>query len=521
MLAKIYSGAILGIDAELIRVEVDVTIGIQVFHLVGLPDGAIRESRLRIPSALANAGFVTPTDRITVNLAPADLRKDGTTFDLAIAVGVLVASCQLRSEALDLERWMIAGELGLDGDVRPVRGVLSLAVAARDAGLRGIIVPAANAHEAALVEELEVLSVTTLTDLVQILRGERPIERVHSPREDLAKPIFEHLDFADVAGQQSAKRALEVAAAGGHNVLMVGPPGSGKSMLAKRLPTILPPMSFEEALETTKIYSVTGQLPSSRGLLSERPFRHPHHTISDVGIAGGGSGMPRPGEISLAHNGVLFLDELPEFRKNVLEVMRQPLEDGSVTISRSLQTLTYPADVMLVAAMNPCKCGYFGASAGMNHVRRCTCSLEHVRAYRSRISGPLMDRIDLHIEVPAVSYERLRSKRRGERSSTIRRRVMRARAIQRERLGASQTHCNAQMRSAQMREHCVVCEKGHKLLERVVDSVGMSARAYDRILKVARTIADLENAKDILPRHLAEAIQYRALDRQLDAQRAA
>jgi magnesium chelatase family protein len=521
MLAKIYSGAILGIDAELIRVEVDVTVGIQVFHLVGLPDGAIRESRLRVPAALANAGFVTPTDRITVNLAPADLRKDGTTFDLAIAVGILTASCQLRSEAIELERWMIAGELGLDGDVRPVRGVLSLAVAARDAGLRGIIVPAINAHEAALVEGLDVLAVSTLTELVQILRGERPLEFAESSPEERPRAAYEHIDFADVAGQQSAKRALEVAAAGGHNVLMVGPPGSGKSMLAKRLPTILPPMSFEEALETTKIYSVTGQLQSSQGLLSERPFRHPHHTISDVGIAGGGSGTPRPGEISLAHNGVLFLDELPEFRKNVLEVMRQPLEDGSVTISRSLQTLTYPADVMLVAAMNPCKCGYFGSSAGMNHVRRCTCSLDHVRAYRARISGPLMDRIDLHIEVPAVSYERLRSKRRGERSSTIRRRVMRARALQRERLGASNAHCNAQMSSSQLRQHCVICEKGHKLLERVIDNVGMSARAYDRILKVARTIADLEGAKDILPRHLAESIQYRALDRQLDARRAA
>lgn len=516
MLAKVISGAVLGIDAELIRVEVDVAIGIQVFHLVGLPDGAIRESRLRIPAALSNAGFITPTDRITVNLAPADLRKDGTTFDLAIATGILVASCQLRSEALDLEQWMLAGELGLDGQVRPIRGALSLAVAARDAGLTGIITPVDNAAEAALVEGLDVIAVSSLTELVRILRGEEAIERARAT--GLAKrasaPPRDPIDFADVAGQQSAKRALEVAAAGGHNVLMVGPPGSGKSMLAKRLPTILPPMSFEEALETTKVYSVTGQLQHEQGLLSERPFRHPHHTISDVGIAGGGSGTPRPGEISLAHNGVLFLDELPEFRKNVLEVMRQPLEDGCVTISRSLQTLTYPADVMLVAAMNPCKCGYFGA----DHVRRCTCSMEHVRAYRARISGPMMDRIDLHIEVPAVSYERLRSKRRGERSSTIRKRVERARKIQRARFQESSTHCNAQMTSAQMREHCRVCEKGHALLRRVIDTVGMSARAYDRILKVARTIADLEGSENILSRHLAESIQYRALDRQLDGQ---
>lgn len=518
MLATIHSGTILGIDAQLIHVEVDVSIGMQVFHVVGLPDNAVRESRLRVPAAIANASFHIPHDRITVNLAPADVRKDGTTFDLAIAIGILLASCQLQPHPdVQCEDWMFAGELGLDGTIRPVRGALPLAIAARDAGMKGILVPEENAAEAAMVEDISVIPVSSLAQVVQLLRGELALQPLATPERAAHASDVAMGDFAEVAGQVAAKRALEVAAAGGHNVLMVGPPGSGKSMLAKRLSTILPPMTFDEALETTKIYSVTGQLAASTGLLDVRPFRHPHHTISDVGIAGGGSGTPRPGEISLAHNGVLFLDELPEFRKHVLEVMRQPLEDGQVTISRSLQTLTYPASVMLVAAMNPCKCGYFGA----DHVRRCTCALQHVRDYRARISGPLMDRIDLHIEVQSVPYDQLRAQRRGESSARVRARVVKARTIQRARFLDTPTHCNARMTPTQLRAFCELDERGHALLKRVVDTMGMSARAYDRILKVARTIADLDASDSITPRHLAEAIQYRSLDRQLGTQRAA
>ncbi len=509
MLAHVQSSTLVGIDAALIEVEIDVSTGMQVFHIVGLPDGAVRESRLRVPAAITNAGAFFPMDRITVNLAPADLKKDGTAFDLAIAAGILLATNQIQSLHLDPAHWLIVGELGLDGTVRPIRGALSMAMLAKSLGLRGVILPVANAQEAAIVHGVDVLAVSTLNELVQLFKGERPpvSVQVEQPLDECQDA--EVIDFFDVSGQESVKRALEVAAAGNHNLLMLGPPGSGKSMLAKRIPTILPPMTFDESLETTRIYSVTGLLQN--GLLPERPFRAPHHTISDVGVIGGGSGLPRPGEISLAHNGVLFLDELPEFRKNVLEVLRQPLENGEVTISRSLVSLTYPASVMLVAAMNPCKCGYFGS----DHVRRCHCPVDSVRAYRARISGPVMDRIDLHIEVPAVPYKRLAQRKHGTSSAQMRARVANARAIQARRFEGTPIHTNSQMTPALVQTHCALDKEGHAMLESVIDRFGMSARAYDRILKVARTIADLHGSESIEAAHLAEAIQYRALDRQL------
>ncbi len=505
MLSCVQSGAVLGIDAYQVRVEVDLSLGLPGVQIVGLPDGAVRESKERVRSALRNTGFAIPPRRITINLAPADIRKEGAAFDLPIALGILASSGNL--DFPQLNHYMVSGELALDGTIRPVRGALSIAVACRDAGMDGILLPEENVEEAAVVEGIEVIPVRTVDQAVGFLLGQNPIPPVELPHKDDIPPPGGWPCLSDVKGQEHVKRALEVAAAGGHNLILVGPPGSGKTMVARRIAGVLPPPSFEEALQTTKIYSVAGLLKNGQGIMTQRPFRAPHHTISDVGLIGGGS-IPKPGEISLAHNGVLFLDELPEFKKNVLEVLRQPIEDRQVTITRSMVSVTYPSRIMLVAAMNPCPCGFLGDP---NH--ECTCSPHEIQRYRSRISGPLMDRIDLHVEVPAVRYRDLSDKRRGETSETIRDRVVAARRLQLERLGSDHLFCNAQMTPPLLRRDCKVDDEGGRLLEMVVDRLGMSARAYDRILKVARTIADLDASESIQTAHLSEAIQYRSLDR--------
>lgn len=510
MLAKIYSAAVQGVDAMEVEIEVNVArSGEPVIVIVGLPDTAVKESKDRVTTAISNSGFFWPRNRTTINLAPADVKKEGPSFDLPIALGLLV--CGGENEPPLLDDCAFVGELALTGAVRPVKGVLPIAIAARRSGRRRLFVPEANALEASVVEGIEVYGVENLRQLFDFLTNGTGLHPVRQDLQSLFKreEVYES-DFADVKGQQQVKRAIEVAAAGGHNLLMLGPPGSGKSMLSKRINSILPPLTLEEAIETTKIHSICGLLDGKHNFVATRPFRSPHHTISDVGLLGG-SANPTPGEVSLAHHGVLFLDELPEFKRATLEVMRQPLEDGKVTISRAAGSMTFPAEFMLVAAMNPCPCGYFG-----DPKRECRCAPGQVERYRQRISGPLLDRIDIHVEVPAVEFKELSSTEAAESSESIRSRVENAREHQQRRFGRKTgTSCNARMTSRQIKTHCALDESGIELLRAAMSSLHLSARAYDRILKVARTIADLADAEKISLEHLSEAIQYRTLDRNL------
>jgi magnesium chelatase family protein len=506
MLSKIKSCGLMGINGYIIEVETDISNGIPAFEIVGLADVAVKESKERVRSAIKNSGFDFPLRRITLNLAPANIKKEGSAFDLPIALGILSATGQVDSPLI--EKYLFIGELSLDGEIKPVKGILSMAICALHEGIEYIVLPTANADEAAVVRGLNVLPVRNITEIINHLNGEKKIENYSIDIDGIFNNHISYdLDFADVKGQGNAKRALEVAASGAHNCIMIGSPGCGKTMIAKRLPSILPAMSFEEALEVTKIHSIAGILPPKTSLVTSRPFRSPHHTISDISLIGGGK-YPKPGEISLAHYGVLFLDELPEFGKDAIEVLRQPLEDGYVTISRVNATLTYPSKTTLICAANPCKCGNF-----LDSSKECSCTQKQVQQYLGKLSGPLLDRIDIHIEVPSVRYKELESEKEEEKSSIIRDRVNKARRIQLERYKGLKIYSNSQLLPSMINKFCKLDEKGKVLLKGAFDKLGLSARAHNRILKVSRTIADMDQSENIETQHLAEAIQYRSLDR--------